>query len=73
MPYIPITVFPNVKLVFGSNVLKFRISDTTMSITIYGNNQVQIFGQMVEKVTQIILKREFHNNLRIRELYPALS
>ena len=59
MPYIPITVFPNVKLVFGSNVLKFRISDTTMSITIYGNNQVQIFGQMVEKVTQIILKREF--------------
>ena len=73
MPYIPITVFPNVKLVFGSNVLKFRISDATMSITIYGNNQVQIFGQMVEKVTQIILKREFSDNLRIWELYPVLS
>ena len=44
-----------------------------MNITIYGNSQVQIFGQMVEKVTQIVLKRKFQDNLGIWELYPVLS
>ena len=52
----------NVQLPFISIAVKLRI---TMSITIYGSSQVQIFGQMVEKVTRIVLKRKCQDNLEI--------